>query len=205
MARRANREHEKLDNANILKIIGLLESDTPITKKSACELLNIAYNTKRLASIIEDFKNARAFAKKKRAQMRSRAINKEDAKYIISEYLDGTAMQEISERTFRSTSVIKRVLDKYKVPIREVGSNYFNAIVLPDEGYKEEYEAGDLVFSARYNTPARIKAFKEDNKDHGRIYSIYLLGENKRSAYQPAYELGDLTYLETDLGIKLSN
>ena len=113
-------------------------------------------------------------------------------------------MQEISERTYRSLAVIKRTLETYKVPLREVGSDYHNPIVLPEDGYKETYEAGDLVFSARYNTPARVTRLKGIDEHHGAVYGIYLLGTHRQNAYQPAYELGDLTYLEETLGIKLS-
>ena len=205
MARRTNREHEKLDSANMIKVIELLTSDPPITKKAACEILNISYNTKRLGTLIEDFENKQAFDKKKRAEMRTRAVTKEDARYLISEYLDGVSMQDISERTFRSTAVIKKILVQYKVPMREVGSDYFNPVTLPDDGYKEEYEVGDLVFAARYNCPARIESLKQNHLDHGNVYQVYLLGVEKQYAYQPAYELGDLTYLENTLGIKLTN
>ena len=42
------KSHEKLDSANIQRVIDLLEQDEPITKKEACEMLNIRYNTTRL-------------------------------------------------------------------------------------------------------------------------------------------------------------
>ena len=35
---------EKLDKTTMLRIINLLEQDKPITKKAACEILNISYN-----------------------------------------------------------------------------------------------------------------------------------------------------------------
>ena len=46
--------HEKLDGANVQKVINLLGTDEPITKKEACEILNIRYNTTRLQRIIEE-------------------------------------------------------------------------------------------------------------------------------------------------------
>jgi len=50
------KEHENLSEANIKKVIELLEAEKPITKKEACEVLNISYNTTRLSKIIEEFK-----------------------------------------------------------------------------------------------------------------------------------------------------
>ena len=44
-------EHEKLTEANISHVIKLLEAENPITKKEACDILNITYNTTRLISI----------------------------------------------------------------------------------------------------------------------------------------------------------
>jgi hypothetical protein len=198
------KDHEILTDANIAKVIELLNASPPITKKAACEILNISYNTARLGNIIESWQNQQIYAKKRRAELRTKPVSTEDIKYIISEYLDGVAVQEISERTFRSVSALKKVLEKYKVPLREVGSSYFNPVVLPDDGFSPEYEVGDLVFSARYNVPARIEAFRTKDKTHGNVYQIYLLGNEKQKAYQPAYELGDLRFLEEDLGIRLA-
>ena len=53
MARkRSALEEEKMTDANILRVISLLEpkeeGKQPITKKAACEILGMAYNTTRL-------------------------------------------------------------------------------------------------------------------------------------------------------------
>ena len=44
-------KHEKLSNENIAKVVSLLSGDSPITKKEACEILNIRYNTTPLQKI----------------------------------------------------------------------------------------------------------------------------------------------------------
>ena len=41
------KSHEKLDDANVQRVIELLGGDEPITKKEVCEILNIRYNTTR--------------------------------------------------------------------------------------------------------------------------------------------------------------
>ena len=46
------RSHEKLTDSNIQHVIGLLNAKSPITKKEACSILNISYNTTRLGTII---------------------------------------------------------------------------------------------------------------------------------------------------------
>lgn len=204
MARVKAKDHEKLDDVTIEKVISMLETENPCTKKAACEVLNISYNTKRLDVLIENHKQRKEATKRKRLEMRTKPVTQEDASYIISEYLSGSPMGEIVDSTYRSAAVIGRVLEKYKVPLRESGNNYVNAVFLPEDGYREEYNPGDLVFSARYNVAARVKYFKQKSSTHGNVYCVFLLGNQQEHAYQPAYELGDLTYLEKELKIKLS-
>lgn len=54
-------EHEKITDANIKRVIGLLEASPPITKKEACEILGMSYNTTRLTKIIEEWKSDRDY------------------------------------------------------------------------------------------------------------------------------------------------
>ena len=56
MARVRQKKHEKQDEVTLNKVIGLLEAETPITKKEACEILNITYNTTRLNKIYQNIK-----------------------------------------------------------------------------------------------------------------------------------------------------
>jgi len=51
------KEHENLTDTNIKHVIALLnpEEGKPITKKEACNVLKISYNTTRLNKIIADY------------------------------------------------------------------------------------------------------------------------------------------------------
>ena len=66
MARVKKREHEKLTSSNVQHVINLLESDKPITKKEACAILNISYNTTRLSKIIDDHKENIAYREERK-------------------------------------------------------------------------------------------------------------------------------------------
>ena len=48
------KKSEKLDDVNIARVQEALTGDTPITKKEACEMLNISYNTTRLNRILAE-------------------------------------------------------------------------------------------------------------------------------------------------------
>ena len=56
------RSHEKLTDSNIKHVMQLLDAESPITKKEACSILNISYNTTRLNKILEDTKNYQSFS-----------------------------------------------------------------------------------------------------------------------------------------------
>ena len=59
------RSHEKLTDVNIQHVMKLLNAESPITKKEACSILNISYNTTRLGTIIEDFVEKKDYLQKK--------------------------------------------------------------------------------------------------------------------------------------------
>ena len=57
MPRVKKKDHENLTAANIERVISELRADSPISKKEACSMLNIAYNTTRLQNIIDDYED----------------------------------------------------------------------------------------------------------------------------------------------------
>ena len=202
MARRVKaKEGENLDPKTIEEVITKLEDGC--TKKEACKILNISYNTTRLASIIEEYEEKKAYSKAQRARKRKLAISKDEEKEVVSDYLSGDSLIEISNSIFRSIAVVKRILAKYNVPERSSEYNYMNPVFIEDT--KEEYKEGDLVFAARYNVPAKIVKKLQLDRDHGNIYRIWLYGNEQQYALQPYYELGDLTKLQTELGIDIKD
>jgi len=188
-------EHERLDDATISRVIGLLEQDNPITKKDACKILNIRYNTTRLNNIIQEFQDREAFAKKRYAQNRGKPVTTYEIKEIVLDYLKGVSVSEIGKSLFRSTGTINRVLDQYNVPRRKPGKgSYREPELIPDEAVSETFDVGELVWSARYNTVAEIRGITKGVA--GPVYSIWIFGKYNERGYQPWWELGKLDILK---------
>ena len=61
------REGENLTDASVRRVIFSLEEEG-ITKKTACEMLNISYNTTRLNRIIEEFKEQEDYVARRKSQ-----------------------------------------------------------------------------------------------------------------------------------------
>lgn len=206
MARkRSASEEELMTDANISKVIRLLEPEEgvkPITKKDACQMLGMAYNTTRLGTIIEEFKKKQARNAERRAEKRGKPVTDDERVYIISEYLAGETVDAISKSTYRSPTFIKSVLEVNSVPIRVPGSSYFSPELIPDGAVRERFKIGEVVYSARYDSTARIDAEQKTDK-HGYVYRIWLLSEKwMQSAYQEASELASLEHLR-ELGVRI--
>lgn len=195
--RKTDLELEKMTDANIAKVIRLLEPEDgkPITKKDACQMLGMAYNTTRLASVIEEFKQKQQRIAEQKAKLRGKPITDNERASIIQEYLAGATIESISKMTYRGSHLIKQVLEDNSVPIRQPGHNYFTPQLIPDGAMRDRFQPGEVVYSACYDSMARIKSEKLDPK-HGYVYSMWLLSERwLQWCWQPAYELASLEHL----------
>ena len=220
---------EKLDEANLARISALLNQDNPITKKEACEMLNISYNTTRLSKILDDFDDTMSFRETRKSQNRGKKATKEEVREAIECYLEGETISDISKRLYRSTTFVKNILDRVGVPEKLPKTKRKGPAYLPDECVSESFEEGEKVWSACYHAPAIIKQeyTKEYQNENAGIqyvnyeekygcslYSIWVIeGEaewNERfgyitggfAAHQLAYDLGSLKHLE-EYGIRL--
>ena len=84
-----SKAHEKLSFDNIERVIQQLEQDNPITKKEACGMLNIRYNTTRLQRIIEDHQELKQFRETRKAQNKGKMATQDEIRSVVKLYLDG--------------------------------------------------------------------------------------------------------------------
>ena len=204
MARVKVKDSEKLDSSNIRKVINLLESDKPITKKEACSILRISYNTTRLGNIITGFQEREATTKRLRAKNYGKPATEQETITSIERYLDGEPLYKIAESLFRSSAFIKGIMERNNVPVRSTSHSYFHPKLLPDEVLTEDYELGELVWSTEYNHTAKISVRHDRDNVNYPCYGIQVLGDYAKHAYVPWYELGSLRHLQ-QLGVKLND
>ncbi|MCP4437512.1 MAG: hypothetical protein GY810_00930 [Aureispira sp.] len=204
MARRINikvKKGEMLDDTNVKKVKALLEQDKPITKKAACQMLNIAYNVKRLASIITAYEEKIETRKRLFASNRGKAWGDIDTRQLVMSYLKGSSISDLSASLFRSVGAIKKKLVICGVPLRKAEAGYFNPELLPDDCAKEYYDEGELVWSSRYCCVVEVGKLFQTHEHHGNVYGIWVYGKHNQSGYQPWYELGELPILK-QIGLK---
>ena len=202
MATRASKENDLLTDANIERIITGFEATPKMTKKDACAIIGIAYNTTRLDGIIEKYLEKKARDASRRAALRGKPATSDEIIYVIQEYLEGSTVDAISKSTFRGPTFVKAILEKYDVPVRQTSHDYFNPELIPDGATRERFAVGEVVYSARYDSIARVDT-EQPHPGHAWVYRIWLLSDKwKQSAYQPAEELASLEHLRK-LGVRV--
>lgn len=229
MVRRIKKkDHENLSASNVKHVISLLDNEKPITKKEACSILNISYNTSRLDRIIEDFRDKQDFVALRKSQNRGKSATKGEMQQVIMDYLQGDNISTIAKSIYRSPGFVKNIIAKAGVP--QVDKSVY--CYLPDECVSENFSKGQRVWSAKYQAPAVIKdeisvnyqaekkGYNDTNyekKYFSKCYAIYVFQEVKQEAedffigistggfngYSLACELGSLEHLK-EYGVDLT-
>lgn len=191
-------EEDRLTDSNIEKVIGMLNPSDPeikpCTKKDACAILGIAYNTTRLATIISKYEEKIKYEKEKRAEKKGTPVSHSEVIYAIQAYIDGETLDAISKTLYRSTSTIKDILVSNSVTFRPVSHDYFKPELIPDAATRERFAIGEIVYSAQYNVNAEI-CKEELSPVYGYVYRVWLKGDQQQFAFVPAYELASLEHL----------
>jgi hypothetical protein len=202
MATKAKNESERLEEVYFERVIAGFEATPKMTKKDACQILGIAYNTTRLDSLIQKYKEKKERDASRRAALRGKPATQDEISYVIQEYLEGATVDAISKSIYRGPTFIKAILEKYDVPVRQNSHDYFKPELIPDGATRTRFAVGEIVYSARYDSTARIDAEQFDER-YGWIYRVWLLAEKwKQSAYTEAYELASLEHIR-NMGIKV--
>lgn len=188
------RKQVEITEEQYLKAIELLESGA--TKKAACEALGIAYNTKRLTTLIEEFQHKIEVDKRIRAEKRTKAVTKDELASMVEDYLAGASFEALSQQYYRSAALIRFHLDNAGALLRQNKTDYFNPSILPDECVTEEFQPNEYVWSTRYNCVCQVVS------KYKNAYRVWVLNEGiQQQSYQEPWELGSLRHLEK-LGVQ---
>lgn len=205
------RAKEKLDDANIRHVIEQLEKG--ITKKQACAILNISYNTSRLNKIIEEFHDNQDYRAKRKAENKGKPANNMELQEIAQCLLEGDNYSSIAKQLYRSTTFVKNVADRLGIPQRVPSTEGTSIQLLPEQCVAEEFKEGEIVWSAKYNSPAIVKEQIEgdyEEKYGSKAYWVAIIkgkvtGDDnffpsiERADFNAAclaYDLGSLKHLE---------
>ena len=150
---------EKLSFDNIERVIQQLETDNPITKKEACGMLNIRYNTTRLQKIIDDHLDTKAFRETRKNQNKGKMATEDEITSVVRLYLDGMNISTIADSIYRSPSFVKNIVEKTGIPQKLADSDYggMKNNMLPEQCVSLEFSYNEKVWYPRQNKFALIK------------------------------------------------
>ena len=213
------KKSEKLDDENLTRVQEALTSDNPITKKEACEMLNISYNTTRLNKILAEHDETMQYRAVRKSQLKGTRATDAEVKQVIEWYLSEHPVSEIAKSLYRSSTFVKNILNRVGVPEKRPSTEQGAGSkmgYLPDECVAESFEIGEKVWYAREDLPAIIKKVMPNNNQTNYIekygaacYHIYVIQETDfespyfgflenagYNAHAIAYDLGSLKHLE---------
>lgn len=202
------KDGENLSEQVIEKVIEGLNAKKPITKKAACEILNISYNTTRLSKIIEEYVLDKETSKKLREANRGKPPQPHEIQTVIINYLDGDPVSSIAKQLYRAPSFVKSIVDNVGIPER--GGSYFEPKFVPEACMSHIFNVGQLVWSFKHDAPAIVRKHETKVSDtSNNFYGIYVIepieeaspyvnidGYAGFNATMPAYELGSLEHLK---------
>lgn len=154
-----SKAHEKLSFDNIERVIQQLEQDNPITKKEACGMLNIRYNTTRLQRIIEDHQDLKAFRETRKAQNKGKMATQDEIRSVVKLYLDGDNISNIANSLYRSPAFVKNIVERVGIPQKLADSDYegMKKSMLPEQCVSSEFEYNEKVWFPKKNRFALVK------------------------------------------------
>ena len=154
-----SKAHEKLSYDNIERVIQQLEQDNPITKKEACGMLNIRYNTTRLQRIIDDHLDLKSFRETRKAQNKGKMATQDEIRSVVKMYLDGDNISEIANSLYRSPAFVKNIVERVGIPQKLADSDYEGKrkAMLPEQCVSLEFDYNEKVWYPKRNRFAIIK------------------------------------------------
>jgi len=159
-----SKSYENLTETNIQHVINLLDADTAITKKEACNLLNISYNTTRLSKIIEEHIETVSFRERRKAMNKGKGASHQEIKDTVRYYIDGDNVTTIAAALYRSPAFIKAIIERLGIPQKLPATDYagHKEAMIPEQCVADSFRIGEKVWFARKNEMAEILDVHKD-------------------------------------------
>ena len=180
-----------ISEAKIRQAIWMLKAKK--TKKQVCEHLGIAYNTKRLDNIIQEFHNniEREAELKKKARLKKFTLAEKQG--IADSYLNGDTQSGLAKQFYVSPQRIKNILIEMNVPIRARGKGKAANVEHVVQDLEVRFKVGDKVFLAKENTFATVREVYDEEwlekheNGHQKYVEIYRFKPDPRTGLAGKY------------------
>lgn len=172
------------------------------TKKGACEILGVSSNP-TMERMIEEWKDRQVQITEMKKKKRGTPIQGVELANVIEQYLSGDSYEDIAARNYRSTAMVKAVLERHGALLRVNGEiDPLCPPAIPEESMKEIFEVGELVWVSGYQCIGEIRKALDNPVG---AYRVYLLDYGKQQYVNYMYwDLASVSHLQ-ELGVDVKS
>jgi len=134
----------EISEAKIRQALWMLKKNK--TKKVVCEHLGIAYNPKRLQTILDNFQVKIVREKELKRKARFKEFTNKEKEEIVKDYLEGGGITPIGALYYVSPQRIKKILIEMNVPLRGRGKKSAANVEHVVQDLDVRFKIGDKVF-----------------------------------------------------------
>jgi len=186
----------------------------------------------RLDKIFAEYLDHKEYVLKRKSINKGKKATEGEIQSVVTEYLHGESISVIAKGLYRSPSFVKAIIERLGVPQRPSSrQERKDPAYLPDDCVADSFMPGQVVWSAKYHSPAEIlnevsidyqaempgySDVNYEKKYSSKCYTIYIMKPMETSndfivqtpnmggfnAYALACELGSLEHLK-NIGIDL--
>lgn len=169
-----------------------IENPKKVTKKSIYEFLGVGSfaTAEKMITEWQDDQTTRAEMRKKK---RGTEVVGVELANIIEAYLSGDSFEDIANRNYRSTAMVKSVIERAGALLRENNVvDPLNPPELPEEAMAFSFEVGEMVWVPAYQCMGEVK--KNMGND---VYRVWTLSEaTQQNIHVEVWNLGSMKHLE---------
>ena len=151
----------EISEAKIRQALWMLKKNK--TKKVVCDHLGIAYNPKRLQTILDNFQIKTVREKELKRKARFKKFTNKEKEEIVKDYLDGGGITPIGALYYVSPQRIKKILIEMNIPLRGRGKKAAANVEHVVQDLDVRFKIGDKVFLPKTSQFAHVhEVFDEE-------------------------------------------
>ena len=175
------------------------------TKKGACEILGVGSNA-TMERLIQEWQDQQVMSAEMKKKKRGTLLQPHEIVIIIESYLQGDSLDEIANRLYRSTAMVKAELErrganlKFSEKLDPAKPLELNPPEIPEQLMADSFELDEEVWVSAYQCMGVICKVMDND-----VYRVWLLAEDRQKfVHQHGWDLGSMKPFK-ELGVNIKS
>lgn len=174
------------------------------TKKGACEILGVASNS-TMERLIQEWQDQQIVTAEMKKKKRGTPLQPHEIVIIIESYLQGDSLEQIADRLYRSTAMVKAELErrganlKFNEKLDPSKPLELHPPEVPEQLMSDTFAVDEEVWVAAYQCMGVVTKVMDND-----VYRVWLLAEDRQKyVHQYAWDLASMKpFAELGVNIK---